>query len=339
MITVTVSIPTYNRSGYLKEAINSVLAQTFTDFKLLITDNCSQDGTRELVEDYITRDSRLIYHRFPSNQGPALNWRYALATPDTELVAFLLDDDLWMTKHLEHAVRAMTEFPDASLYCCKTEAFGDSPDSIGSMYTPLWLANRQTITVYDAGNNFAPLLMGTPMAASSIVFRRRFLDKVNILNDNTFYPGDYFLWAQMALQGSIVYEPVVHARYRWHARNDSVRIRGTRRASAQHRYVLRQLAIMGLKKKVLDLDRLADEAVSWPAVPLSNLIVAFAVLDAPVSLRKMAFQLFWKRRNDMEFPKISRHYQIARQVGAWYLLFADLMDRAVSGWWKPKGIE
>jgi len=338
VLSLTVSIPTYNRCNYLQEAIESVLAQTYEHFSLLITDNGSMDGTRELVQAYAARDVRIIYHRFQENQGPAINWRYALTTPTSDLVALLLDDDLWMPEHLENAVKAMMKFSNASLYCCKTVAFGDIPDSISRAYFPLWLADKQTITEYDARHNFAPLLMGTPMAVSSVVFRGRVLRQIPMCWDNTFAPGDYLLLAQMALYGSIVYEPAFHVRYRWHSGNDSVRIMRTRCASAQHRYLLRHLALMALKENMLDLDCLASQALSWPAGPVSNLIVAFAVSDTPAPLRKIAFHLFRKRRNDTDFFQIGRHYRIARLVGSWYLLFADLLDRTVSGWWKPKGI-
>jgi len=336
MLSLTVSIPTYNRSGYLQEAIESVLAQTYSDFILLITDNGSTDGTQEIVQKYVNRDSRIIYHRFSKNQGPAENWKYALLTPNTDLVALLLDDDLLLPEHLEHAVIAMTEFNDASLYCCKTEAFGDLPTSVNNTYCPLWLADRQTITEYDARQNSAPLLMGTPMAVSGLVFKGHVLRSIPLYWDSAFAPGDYFLMFQMSQYGTIVYEPVVFARYRWHSENHSVKIQGTRRASAQLRYLIRKLALMALKEKTLDLHRLEDEAMSWPVGSLSNLIVAFAVVDAPLSFRKLAFRLFKRRSNDIDNCQTGRHYQVALRTGVWYLLFADMIDRATSGWWKPK---
>ena len=339
MITVTVSIPTYNRCGYLKEAIDSVLAQTYSDFKLLITDNGSQDGTRELVEGYIARDSRIIYHRFSSNQGPALNWKYALTNPTTDLVAFLPDDDLWLPKHLEYAVTSMREIPDASLYGCACEAFGDFPVQIQAfkMMFPLWLADSRERVVYDARENFVPLLMGTPLAASSIVLRRRLLDGLRFYEDDNFAPGDYFLWAQLALRGVLVYEPIVNALYRWHPGNDSIRYRSKFDSAATFYFALRQLSIMAMREKALTPQMLVDEAVNWPIARLSTLVIALATLDAPPSLRRAALQLFRKRREDGDDPQARRHFRIAGKIGEWYLSVADIMERTRGWWWKPKG--
>lgn len=337
MLTVTVSIPTYNRCGYLKEAIDSVLAQTYSEFKLLITDNCSQDGTKELVESYIARDPRVVYHRFSSNQGSAPNWKYALATPDTDLVALLLDDDLWLPKHLEYAVRAMEEIADASMYGCATEAFGNLPTQAVKVQHPFWLAHCRERSTYDARKNFVPMLMGPPMAASSIVLRRRSLDGISIFMDNDFLSGDFYLWAQMALQGVMVYEPTVNARYRWHIGNDSLRQMGRRVRAAQYFYVRRQLSILAMKEKALTPQMLVNEAADWPITHLSVLVVSLSSFDTPPSLRWAARQLFEKRRDDGNNPLASRHFRIACKIGKWYLSIADLMERTVSWWWHPKG--
>lgn len=336
-LTVTVSIPTYNRCGYLKEAIESVLAQTYTDFKLLITDNGSQDGTRELAEDYITRDSRIIYHRFPKNQGPALNWKYCLETPNTDLIALLLDDDLWLPEHLEYAVRAMKEIPSASLYGCAIEAFGDFPIGSISSQLPSWLAQCHERTTYNARENFVPMLMGTPLPVSSVVFRRSLLDGISLYMDDEFAPGDYFLLAQMALRGVMIFEPIVNTRYRWHAGNDCLRHAGSRASAAKSYYALRQLSIMAMREKALTPQMLVTEAANWPIAPLSTLVISLSALDAPPSLRWAALQLFKKRCDEGDDPQARRHFRIACKTGEWYLSVADIMERAIGCFWKPKG--
>lgn len=337
MLSITVSIPTYNRRDFLREAIESVLAQTYTDFRLLITDNGSTDGTQELVEDYVSRDKRISYHRFPTNQGPALNWKYALATPDTDLVALLLDDDLWLPRHLESAVRAMEEISDASMYGCATEAFGNLLTGTVTVQRPFWLAHCCERSTYDARKNFVPLLMGPPMAASSIVLRRGSLDRIFIFMDNDFLSGDFYLWAQLALQGIMIYEPTVNVRYRWHAGNDSLRRMGRRVRAAQYFYVRRQLSILAMKGNALTPQMLVNEAADWPITELSVLVVSLSSLDTPPSLRWAARQLFQKRRDDGNNPLASRHFKIACKIGKWYLSIADIMERTISWWWQPKG--
>ena len=69
---LTVGIPTYNRSGLLREAIESVLAQTFTDFRLIVSDNASDDDTPEVVRSF--DDERIDYLRTERNIGPIGNF-------------------------------------------------------------------------------------------------------------------------------------------------------------------------------------------------------------------------------------------------------------------------
>ena len=66
---VSVCIPVYNRPDYVAEAIESVLQQTFTNFELIVTDNCSTDNTPQIVQSYVQKDKRIIYHENEYNLG------------------------------------------------------------------------------------------------------------------------------------------------------------------------------------------------------------------------------------------------------------------------------
>lgn len=90
---VSVCIPTYNYGEFISDAIESVLAQTFTDFELIVVDNCSTDGTRELVEHYVTSDSRVTYYINEINLGMVGNWNRCLGYARGEYVKILCADD------------------------------------------------------------------------------------------------------------------------------------------------------------------------------------------------------------------------------------------------------
>jgi len=98
MPKVTAIITTFNRSGYLKMAIESILAQTFTDFQLLILDNYSQDNTEEVVRGF--QDSRIRYIKHnPMSISQSRNLGVKEASGD--YIAFLDDDDVWLPNKLE----------------------------------------------------------------------------------------------------------------------------------------------------------------------------------------------------------------------------------------------
>ena len=81
---VLVGLPVYNGEAYLRQAIDSVLGQTFTDFQLFIADNASTDGTAAICQSYAARDRRVRYHRHAANIGAMQNWYYTFRSTPSE---------------------------------------------------------------------------------------------------------------------------------------------------------------------------------------------------------------------------------------------------------------
>jgi len=105
---VSVIIPTYNRAAYLKEAIESVLAQTYTNFELLILDNCSPDHTPDIVAGF--NDSRIKYLRHQCNIGGAANWLYGMHWAQGDFFSILGDDDFYRSNFIETRVMGFERF-------------------------------------------------------------------------------------------------------------------------------------------------------------------------------------------------------------------------------------
>src|ERR1017187_7004523 len=90
---VSVLIPNYNHARYLPAAIESVLQQDFRDFELLISDDCSNDGSAGIIASYAAKDSRIRFQIHPANLGMVRNWNWCLAQARGEYMKFLLADD------------------------------------------------------------------------------------------------------------------------------------------------------------------------------------------------------------------------------------------------------
>ena len=99
---ITVAIPVYNGEGYVHLAIQSVLDQTYSDFELLIVDNCSTDGTLEVVKAF--SDPRIRLHVNSSNLGMVGNWNRSVELATGEYIKFLSHDDLLDTTCLEEQI-------------------------------------------------------------------------------------------------------------------------------------------------------------------------------------------------------------------------------------------
>jgi hypothetical protein len=110
---VTVVIPTFNRGHWLRHSIAAVLAQTYHDFVLLVSDNASTDATPEVVGEF--DDPRIRYVRHPTNLGLIGNHNASLAEVETEYVLVIPDDDLLYPSNLEVTVAALDRHPSAGL--------------------------------------------------------------------------------------------------------------------------------------------------------------------------------------------------------------------------------
>ena len=106
---VSIIIPTYNRSSYLKEAIESVLSQTYTHFELIIVDDGSTDNTEEVIRQF--NDTRIIYIKKPNEGHPGKTRNAGLRIAQGDFIAFLDDDDKWLPEKLKEQIGAHIRKP------------------------------------------------------------------------------------------------------------------------------------------------------------------------------------------------------------------------------------
>lgn len=106
---VSIITPTWACAGFISETIQSVLAQTYWNWELLIQDDCSKDDTAEVVMPFVEADSRIKYECNPMNSGAAVTRNNALRRAKGRWIAFLDSDDLWLPEKLEHQLRFMAE--------------------------------------------------------------------------------------------------------------------------------------------------------------------------------------------------------------------------------------
>ena len=119
-ILVTVAVPVYNGERFLRQCLDSLLSQTYRDFVLVISDNASTDGTREICESYAKADCRVRYHRNAVNIGLYGNFNLLLGLVRTPYVKLASADDFWAPAMLADAMAEMQR--DPSLVLCHPRA-------------------------------------------------------------------------------------------------------------------------------------------------------------------------------------------------------------------------
>jgi len=98
---VTIGLPVFNGERHLREAMDSLLAQSFRNFELIVSDNASTDSTAEIIAEYLAVDSRIKYVRQAENIGATANFLYTLKQAKTDLFMWASHDDIWATNWLE----------------------------------------------------------------------------------------------------------------------------------------------------------------------------------------------------------------------------------------------
>lgn len=106
---VSVGMPVYNGAKYIREALDSLLAQTFTDFELIISDNASTDGTQAICEEYAQRYPKIRYVRQSKNKGATENFRFVLGCANADLFMWAAYDDLWAPHYLMDATSLLAD--------------------------------------------------------------------------------------------------------------------------------------------------------------------------------------------------------------------------------------
>ncbi len=207
---VSIVIPTYNRAGVLGETIDSVLAQTFTNWELLVIDDGSTDHTNTLVGGY--DDSRIQYYRIRHTGIIGRVRNYGMQKAKGKYIAFLDSDDLWRSDTLALQVSLFNRFPSAAFIFSNGNEFGE------------FAVRPPEQEVLFAGDVFLPIILDHRFClfVSSWIVKREVFQSIGWL-DETFRIGgdiDFFLTMAHDFHGVFTNERLVN--HRKHAHGISV---------------------------------------------------------------------------------------------------------------------
>jgi glycosyltransferase involved in cell wall biosynthesis len=104
---VSIVMPLFNSSGFMSRAIDSVFAQTYKDWELIIIDDCSNDGSYEIAYEYAKKDKRVKLIRQTENKGSAVTRNLGIENAKGRFIAFLDSDDIWVSQKLEKQIKFM----------------------------------------------------------------------------------------------------------------------------------------------------------------------------------------------------------------------------------------
>ena len=198
---VTIITPTYNRADFLGQAVESVLAQTYSHFELLVIDDGSTDNTRVLMEQYL-KDERVRY-LYQENQGQSVARRVALSQARGDFIGFLDSDNVASPERLEVCIQLLRENPDFDV------VYGDviKIDGHGKEIS------RKNIKRYS-GRLLSYMLRDNCVSMNTALARR---DCFKVLDENGInrrVADDYEMWLHISAHHQFLYVPQYLAYYR-----------------------------------------------------------------------------------------------------------------------------
>jgi glycosyltransferase involved in cell wall biosynthesis len=207
MKKLTVIMPVYNGEKYLKEAVDSVLSQTFTDFDLLILNDNSSDATASILEEYAKKDDRVVVVTKTSNEGPANLRNEGIEKANTPLIALLDADDIALPTRFEKQIIVLEA--DNELALCGTwfTIFGDKKEKV----------IKHAVEHDDLKVQF---LHSCGLGNSTVMFKKSAIKDLRF--EHEYVPAeDYGLWSEFIANSKFYNIPESLVRYRWHPGNIS----------------------------------------------------------------------------------------------------------------------
>jgi glycosyltransferase involved in cell wall biosynthesis len=212
---VSIGLPVFNGEKFLRECLDSLLAQTFADFEIIICDNASSDGTEEICRAYAARDRRIRYHRNPENLGAGRNYNLTFELARGELFKWASHDDVCAPRFLQACVEELDRNAEAVLAFPKMVDVDEGGRSLGVRnisHIPRWERGA-----YDRAHRRFRNLLRTDYTVEEIfgVIRSEVLRKSELIRNYT--DSDRTLLVQLGLHGKCVEVPELLFYHRLHA--------------------------------------------------------------------------------------------------------------------------
>lgn len=199
---VSILMPVYNTAPYLREAMDSMLSQTFTDFELIVLNDCSPDNAEEILDTY--NDPRIVRYKGEKNAGLSNVLNVGIEMARGKYIARMDSDDISLPNRLQVQVDYLESHPEIDLVSVGMQLFGDDED--------VWIRDK------DFEEMKIRALFRSPVLHASSVWRKDSFEKLGLRFRQEMVPSeDYDLWTRALVRGlRFANLPEVLYRYRIH---------------------------------------------------------------------------------------------------------------------------
>jgi glycosyltransferase involved in cell wall biosynthesis len=221
-LKISVCIPTFNQANYIELAINSVLNQSLKIDEIIISNDCSTDNTRDIINQFSVLNPQIIVFNQPENLGLKSNTNFALKKCTGDFIIKLDSDDYLLPNYADKLLHDLVKYPDAGYAHASVQEIDENNNK-----TKLRILSRKSIFV-DGDHALKLSVHGYQVAANIIMFRKTALEFVDYINATKNFAEDFYLSTSLASSGyGNIYINEVLSCYRvW---NDEGKIRQKRK--------------------------------------------------------------------------------------------------------------
>ncbi len=307
--SVSIGVPVYNGSPYLKEAIESLLAQTYGDFEIVISDNASEDDTRDVCEYYAQRDNRIRYYRNAENIGLIKNYNRVFELSEGVYFKWMSHDDLHEPRYLEACLPPIRDDSSISVSHCETGLVDSAgvplpyDEKLNSCFDAAnncrWYLDRSDCaTKGSQSRRFRDVMAYQIMCGPIFALMPRHLLKQTGLNE-AYFGSDKMLLAEMALLGRFHIVPERLFKKRMHGQMTSVQKGSSQTARIDPKAGQKSLQLQKLSS-YLSMFKRRD-------LPLGQRLACYYYLS--VHSAAAVFPLDWRYRPELVASDISSGLQ------------------------------
>lgn len=188
---VSVIMPAYNAEKTIGPAIESVLGQSYTDFELIVINDCSKDSTAEIISAFAEKDSRVRFLQNSKNSGVSATRNYGVSEAKGEWIAFLDSDDMWRKDKLEKQLAVVNSYPDAVLSYTASSFISANGAPSG------YIMEAEEKTTYKT------LLKKNLVSCSSAMVKTEIMKNIKMPNDAMH--EDYYVWLTILKEHKYAY--------------------------------------------------------------------------------------------------------------------------------------
>ena len=214
MEKIDILVATYNGEKYLKEQLESLLNQTYKNINIIISDDCSSDGTKEILKEYEIKHQNITVYYQEKNLGYIKNFEFLLKKVESRFFMLCDQDDVWYESKVEESINKLKS-SDADLVFTDLEVVDEN---LNTIYKSFWdyYNYRKKIKKY---NDYRLVYMHNVVSGCTILAKASFIKKIIPMPSNSWVIHDYIIVLTVLLNGKVTYIPHPTIKYRQHKSN------------------------------------------------------------------------------------------------------------------------